>query len=69
MKIRVGLVDYVPGSVFVIVQVRCWPAAIVPSQSLLRVTSKIVPGIFCSSSTAKVSPGCSVKRTPFPTAD
>jgi hypothetical protein len=56
-----------PSSVFVIVQVRCWPAAIVPLQSPLKEGSKNGPGAPCPSSKWNSSPGCSVKRTPFPT--
>jgi hypothetical protein len=58
------LIDYASCSVFVKVQVRCWPSAMVPSQ--LPATSALKPGPILS--TVKNSPGCSVTRTPFPIA-
>jgi hypothetical protein len=57
--------------VFVIVQVRCWPSAMVPKQSPLASTIKIGPPELNTSPnpTKNCSPGCSVTTTPFPIAD
>jgi hypothetical protein len=58
------MVDYASPSVFVIVQVRCWPSAMVPKQSpLLRTSKKGPPGLNTSRNpTENCSPGCSVRR-------
>jgi hypothetical protein len=64
----VGLADYGVCTVFVIVQVRCWPAAIVASsQSPSKVTTKN-GGALMPSNTINL-PGCSVTRTPSPIAN
>jgi hypothetical protein len=66
----VVVVGYPPRgiSVFIIVQVTCWPSAIVLGpQSPLVETANVLGGM--ASSTWKESPGCSVKRTPFPIAE
>jgi hypothetical protein len=61
-------VDYASRSVFVIVQVKCWPAAIVTSsQSPSKVTTKN-GGALMPSNTINL-PGCSVTRTPSPIAN
>jgi hypothetical protein len=59
------LIDY-GRSVFVKVQVRCWPSAMLPLQSPISATSKFPLGSVIVTSNL---PGCSVTRTPFPKAD
>jgi hypothetical protein len=49
------------------VQVRCWPAAMLPKQSPLSITLKTDPPASMSP-TAK-GPGCNVTRAPFPIAE
>jgi hypothetical protein len=64
----VGSLGYPGISVFIIVQVGCWPAAIVLGpQSPLVETAKVFGEM--ASNTVKVSPGCRLKTTPFPIAD
>jgi len=63
----VVVVGYPGISVFIIVQVTCWPAAIVLGPQSPLVETVKPPEM--ASNTVKESPGCSVKRTPFPIAD
>jgi len=63
----VGLADYGVCTVFVIVQVRCWPAAIVRPQ--LPTKSALKSALRPSFNTTLKAPGCIVTRAPFPIAN
>ena len=62
-----GLADYGVCTVFVIVQVRCWPAAMVHPQ--LPTKSALKSALRPSFNTTLKAPGCSVTRAPFPIAN